>query len=376
MAAHFKSQSSLRPSSPSKMSLLADPVSFFNSFSNSYYITLKNGSSYWAVNNYLTGTSDYVPTRAVFWTQVETIEVTEDYAEYYTSNTSLTKTVIPSLISGLNNVVSGSSDFTSWNDYNDDIMWSVIALVRAYELSDDPNFLRQAQQQFDNTYSRGFDDDLNGGLWWNTDNETKNACVNGPAAIAAQLLANNILGGDYHSKAVKIFTWLRNTLFNDTTGAIYDHIEANGTLATFSFTYNQGTFIGAATLLSQTGDTSFNYLSDASLAFNFTSTSLSSTIDGNAILSPETTDPNEGNAPGFKGIFTRWASRYIEVSGDKSAKAFLVQNANQVWNIKDKQGITWTNWTEQTPDSVKGTVLNSWGASSAVSAVVAAARVS
>jgi predicted alpha-1,6-mannanase (GH76 family) len=58
----------------------------------------------------------------------------------------------------------------------------------------------------------------------------------------------------YFTKATNAFLWLRATLFEPTTGKVYDNISTNGRIARFSLTYNQGTFVGAANLLGYTNE--------------------------------------------------------------------------------------------------------------------------
>ena len=83
---------------------------------------------------------------------------------------------------------------TSWlsNEFNDDIMWICIAYLRIYKLTGERSYYNQAKRMYDGVYSRAWSDDeagLGGGLFWKTDNKSKNACVNCPAAIAACLIA-------------------------------------------------------------------------------------------------------------------------------------------------------------------------------------------
>ena len=347
------------------MSLVANPVSMFTSFTDAFYHSFGNGSAVWMVN-----TNSALPDRTSFWTQCETVEVAEQYVEFHGS---ATQDQIPPLLDGLSNsAISGTPDFASWNGYNDDVMWAVIALTRGYAITGDRGYLDHAKTQFDSVWSRAYDDELGGGLWWTTNKTSKNACINAPAALAAQLLANNGAGDTYHDKAVTLFNWTKATLYNDTTGQVFDNIQADGTVEEFSFSYNQGTFVGAATLLAN-NDPNSAYLEDAAMAVNYTRLAL--THSGTQILNDETSDPNAGDSPGFKGIFFRWAALYTKLSGDTSARDFLIENANQVWHNKNSNGLSWTYFMQQTPETTNDTTLASWGSSSAVSAAIAGASV-
>ena len=63
----------------------------------------------------------------------------------------------------------------TWNEYNDDIMWLCIAYSRAYLLTGEADYLRYAKINFDSVWQRAYSEDLGGGLWWRTDNQTKNS---------------------------------------------------------------------------------------------------------------------------------------------------------------------------------------------------------
>ena len=182
----------------------------------------------------------------------------------------MTRRMIQESINGF--IHGHSADWTT-NRFNDDIMWITIACARGYLITGNKIWRDAARQNFDAVFARGYNDMLGGGLYWSTRNQSKNACVNGPAAIAACLLCQIYSDNSYLDKAEAIYTWERNTLFNPSTGAIYDNISVNGHIGHKSYTYNEGTFIGAADLLWKlTGDT--NYLNDALLAANFTRKSL------------------------------------------------------------------------------------------------------
>jgi predicted alpha-1,6-mannanase (GH76 family) len=140
---------------------------------------------------------------------------------------------------------------TNWthNPFNDDILWMVIASTRAASLTGNPEFRDVARTNFDLCYARASSTNLGGGLWWKTDNRSKNACVNGPGATAAFLLGKATDENSYFAKATNIFLWERATLFDPMSGKVFDNINTNGRVGRFALTYNQGTFVGAANLL-------------------------------------------------------------------------------------------------------------------------------
>ncbi|MDB4537851.1 glycoside hydrolase family 76 protein, partial [Akkermansiaceae bacterium] len=135
------------------------------------------------------------------------------------------------------------------NDFNDDIMWMVIACSRAHLLTGEERYLKAAKVNFDLCYRRAHSEDLGGGLWWKTEKRSKNACVNGPGAIAACLLAEATKDESYRVKAKGMFAWVKEHLFDAETGAVADNMRRDGRVHGRVYSYNQGTFVGAADLL-------------------------------------------------------------------------------------------------------------------------------
>ena len=235
------------------------------------------------------------------------------------------------------------------NDFNDDIMWMVIACTRAYQLSKNPEFLGTAKANFDLCYARAFSNDLGGGLWWKTDNKSKNACVNGPGAIAAFLLGQATGDAAYTAKAKSLFEWEKATLFDAKTGKVWDSIGADGKLATFALTYNQGTFVGAANLL--------GFVTEARLASLYTMNDLCR--EGFLPAYGE-----EGDGGGFNGIGVRWIARFMDERGEHATfEPWLQKNADAAWQARRKSdNLSWNRWPQPTPEGRK----YSWGCSNAV----------
>jgi len=286
------------------------------------------------------------PDRGQFWRVCEQIEMIEDAYEH--TGSAAYKTMIGELINGLNQVVSGTQDFASWNNFNDDIMWAVICLVRSYMLTGNKDHLSQAEVQFNAVWSRGWDTSK-GGLYWNTQKQSKNACVNGPASIAGFLLGQSTTNTGYKSQAMQCFDFLLTTLYNNSTGQIADHINNDGSMTWWAFTYNQGTFLGAATYYSQaTGDQS--YMKYAKQAVDYTKSQLTGQHVP-SILNDED-DSADGDGVGFKGVFARWAKKYVSVAGDQEIQSWLDLNAQKAWSYRNSHGVTWTQWVIRRPKTL------------------------
>lgn len=235
------------------------------------------------------------------------------------------------------------------NDFNDDIMWMVIACVRAHLLTGETDYLKTAKNNFDLCYERAHSDDLGGGLWWKTDNRSKNACVNCPGAIAAFLLAEATKDETYKTKSKEMFVWVREKLFNPVTGAVADNLRRDGRVHHRVYSYNQGTFVGAADLL--------GFHDEAKLAVEYTMKE----VCREGYFPPAW---GRGDGGGFNGIAARWIARFVYDHGhEKSFGPWLRKNAEAAWEGRRKSdNLSWSRWPQLTPEGERF----SWGNSSAV----------
>jgi predicted alpha-1,6-mannanase (GH76 family) len=120
-------------------------------------------------------------------------------------------------------------------------------------------------------------------------------------------------------------------LYESSTGLVYNDIKADGSKNTsWKFTYNQGTFLGAALELYKiTGSSA--YLADALKASDYTLTS--GFLTSNSILK----DEGGGDGGLFKGVFIRYFTRLIIEGGLDTGKKtnylnFMVNNAQSLWS--------------------------------------------
>ena len=285
-----------------------------------------------------------------FWMAAEQMEMVLDAYEH--SGKSRPMVMFTNLFHGFL-----AEHGTNWsrNDFNDDILWMVMACTRAHLLTGNAEFRDVARTNFDLCYARAASTNLGGGLWWKTDNKSKNACVNGPGAIAAFLLGKATGEDAYFTKATNLFLWERATLFDPVTGRVADNIGMNGKVAHFALTYNQGTFVGAANLL--------GFTNEARLAAIFTMKELCR--DGYLPAADE-----NGDGGGFNGIGVRWIARYMKDRGQQATfEPWLQKNAQAAWDARrESDNLAWCRWPQPTPPDCR----YSWGCSSAVVAMQAA----
>ncbi len=284
-----------------------------------------------------------------FWQQAEIFEIVID--AYDRTKDKKYLDLMNEMYRGF--VKKHGEDWSS-NEYNDDIMWMTIGCARAYEATGQSEYLEQARKHFKVVFDRAWSEDLGGGLFWKTENKTKNSCINCPAVIAACLL-HQITGEDeYMEKALMIYKWQRENLFG-ATGAVFDAYDLATGVNQWASTYNQGTFIGAAMLLYQySGEES--YLEDAVLAADYT---VETMFSGQVM----NTEGDGKDLPGFKGILARWMGRFVRECGQEEYTDWLEKNARTAWKNRNTKGVMWTLWNQKTED----TFYSAWGCSAGVS---------
>lgn len=213
---------------------------------------------------------------------------------------------------------SGRKEDPWWNVFVDDMEWMALTQIRMYESTSKKKYLKKAIQMYDqwiwSTWGPEDEAPWYGGITWKTDIEkSKNACSNGPAALVAARIYRfydeaGIKGKkareEYLTEAKKIYTWLKSTLFDQTTGAMADNMALSGAInRNWIFTYNQGTFLGAAhELYKITGER--QYLDDAMKAANYV-------IDHMSTNRGVLTDATHGDGGLFHGIFFRYFVKLI-----------------------------------------------------------------
>ena len=195
------------------------------------------------------------------------------------------------------------------NEFNDDMEWLGIACVRAYEVTNDDEYLNLAKELW-NEVKKGWSDEFGGGIQWKTDTPlSKNACSNAPGAILALGLYRIEENPEDLEWAKDIYDWQKSTLVDPVTGLVWDNISREGGEITINkdwiFTYNQGSYIGAAHQLYEATNEQV-YLSDAIKTSNAIMTSPKVTTEG--VLRNE----NQGDGGLFKGILVRYFTDLIQ----------------------------------------------------------------
>ena len=235
------------------------------------------------------------------------------------------------LVNNLNTTLLSISPPSTWPSYtfNDDLGWITLSLIRGYQMTGNTNLLTQAEYGFNLAFNRGWDTKYNGGGIW----ETQPSATSSPAKFA---LSNNSLGktavlvylttGDtnYLNKAEQIYAWVRQNIYNTSTGQVAHDIDPQGVVHEYiPEVFRQGTFADFANLLYQaTGNKT--YLNDATTAIDYT---IANETDNGILSNP---DPS----------LNTWADDFARAIGHVCGYTpslwskyypFMVKQTNAIW---------------------------------------------
>jgi len=300
-----------------------------------------------------------------FWQSAETTEVFIDAYERFQDIASKEQ-----MIEVVESWLNSQGEDWKWNAYNDDIMWACIMLTRTYLHTKNERYLRIAKNNFKTVYDRAWTNQYGGGLVWceEADKTSKNACVNGPGAIAACFLAIATGDNSYYDKADGMIKWL-NQMLVQSDGSVWDNIDMDGNnnykYNTWVSTYNQGTYIGACKMLYDYNHKS-EYLEMAKKAAK-RATKISEILNG---------EDNGGDLIGFKGILARWLGKFIRDLNINTYNDWITKNAHSVWINRNNNNLMWTKFGTKTENNIENSNEDnkrrqtSWGCSAAVSWLV------
>lgn len=217
----------------------------------------------------------------------------------------------------------------------DDIMWWVISMARAYEVTGDQKYLDHSISGFHRVWygAPGIDagsyDPVDGGMFWDWHDAAKGkmACINYPTVIAAMTLYNITKDNDYLNKAKEIYQWAHDNLFDSRNGRVADSKHGSNSPDWTLHTYNQATCIGAAVMLYKaTGEQ--HYLDDAVLTADYTKNTMSAPL---SILPYE-----NGEEQGvYNAILGQYMIRLIEDCNKPEYLPWLRRNINYGWKNRD-----------------------------------------
>jgi len=261
-------------------------------------------------------------------------------------------------------------------DFNDDVMWLVIAAARAYHLTGKQSYLNDARRNFDRIWQRAYLGYV-GLLRWaehSGDRNSANSCINGPAEVAACYIAAATGDESYYEKARELYSNQRRVLFVADTGQVYDSVVFDPTTATvvsrnpWASTYNQGTMLGAAVLLYRHYGEA-QYRQDASRILDYARKHL---CNEHGIVS--VCQNADGDFQGFKGILMRYAGLYAREWKDEDCRQWLLKNAFHAMNNMNSRSFGHSAWLTKAKEDLTfgevnyGASTSAFGATTALSA--------
>ena len=225
------------------------------------------------------------------------------------------------------------------NVRNDDILWWTIACLRASRITNDKSYSLEARTFYDRLWSTQIDNALGGGMWRRSDRrDVKSASANFPAVIAALILYTATKDVKYLHQGNRIYQWAADRLFDPATGAVYDHLAADGTRDERELACNIGAFIGASLRLYRaTG--SRVYLSNAMKAADHLVDSFS---EGGTLKAS-----GQGDEGAFNGIAVRYLAELARRPSCTRYREYLLACARTAWTSRRlSDGLNGSDWSK------------------------------
>lgn len=281
-----------------------------------------------------------------FWWEAQNWETVMD--AYQRTNSPVYRTMI-------DDVYTGFTAFypTFTNDFNDDLAWWALASIRAYNITAETKYLTTAENLFNSIYAYQ-DATYGGGIWWQRSVQNqKNIAANAPAAQAAAMIYTATGITSYLTDAQNLYSWAKTNL-TDSAGHVYDHVNSTG-LVKWDFTYNFGTYIGAADALYDATATTA-YRTDAIAAADWVTAKMAN----GGTVNYEGVD----DAGGFKMILLRNLNHLATAEGQSQYLPYLQRNTNQAWNNRrTTDNLIGPNWSAPTPTTYLQSITAAAGAS-------------
>ena len=228
-------------------------------------------------------------------------------------------------------------------DFYDDMEWLAIATLRAYEATGDAEYLDVSNELWEDIKGGRSTNGFGGAIQWSKDcEECKNAISNTTAVLYAARRYRLFGSAEDLQIARELFTWLKETLVDPASGAVWDNLNANtGVIDRNAFSYNQGTYLAAALELHRsTGEAGF--MDDAIKTADY---AVSNTTDG--VLYTGEAGGMDGGL--FKGILMRYLTQLVregDLPEDKRAAYAGVIRSNA--ETLRQQGVNYQNLTVST----------------------------
>jgi predicted alpha-1,6-mannanase (GH76 family) len=272
-----------------------------------------------------------------FWPTLRANTTTYDwmYAHYWDAVLDATERRGPNAFSGTARMFYELQNQRGWLDgFYDDEDWITLALLHAYKVTGDATYLDQAKMVFAdimNAWDTTCCGPHPGGIWWQKPATDKVTAVNAGAVISGSRLYEATQDESYLAFATKVYNYWSTYMVDVTSGHVYDDIDNAGTINTaWSFTYNEGLFIGAVVELAQaTGDTS-----NMPLAHKVAGYMMGHEIETTALGTILSDGQCSGDGDMFKGIGMRYLRElYAADTTHTEYRDFLQRSADAAWTL-------------------------------------------
>lgn len=226
----------------------------------------------------------------------------------------------------IKNIISRNGSL--YNEFYDDMEWLALACLRLYDDTGNEKMKEYAEKLWKDIKGAWWEDEI-GGMAWKKDEArvNRNACSNGPAAIIAARMYQYFGDEEDLEWAKKIFEFEKTYLVDKESGCVYDGLKVmeDGSLdinTSWLFTYNSGTYIGAAVeLYNITGDVM--YLEEAEKT-------AADAMNRFTTIYGVTKSEGTGDGGMFKGILIRYMYKLYEVNQDQDIADYILKNADKL----------------------------------------------
>jgi predicted alpha-1,6-mannanase (GH76 family) len=273
-----------------------------------------------------------------FWGNIASNTTTYDwmYAHYWDAVLDAAERRGPNAYAGAVRMFFELQQKRGWLDnFYDDENWITLALLHSYKVTQDATYLNQAKTVYADIMKAW---DVTccipghlGGMYWQKPNINKVTAINAGAVISGARLYEDTGDTTYLDFAKTVFDFWSANMVDTTTGHVYDGMDDSGTInKSWSFTYNEGLFIGAVVELAKaTGDSS--RLPLAHKVAGYMLASETETTSEGSILSD---GKCSGDGEMFKGIGARYLGElYAADPSHTEYRAFLQRSADAAWTL-------------------------------------------
>jgi predicted alpha-1,6-mannanase (GH76 family) len=233
--------------------------------------------------------------------------------------------------------------------YYDDKNWMALALLRAFDLTGQTKYRDQADTLFQDimgAWDTTCCGAAPGGIWWNEAHTQKATASNAGPVILAARLANRLNKPAYLTFAKQVYDYWTTNMVDPTTYAITDHVNSDGTLVHYRFTYNEGLVIGAALeLFRATNDVKYINLAHQVAGYMIANEIVQA--PAGSVLFDGTNATCTGDCPEFKGIGFRYLAALYDTDRTHAAYgAVLGASADSIWSVARSSDLFGVDWSQ------------------------------